>query len=346
MELRVALIGCGNVGRAFLRLWQDKRRELRQRYDVSLKLTGIATAHHGIAVSSKGIDTRTVLRRLDSDRSLASLHVEGPSLESTDVFVRRCPTDVFFEITPLNPESGAPAVAYIRTALKRGTHVITANKGPVALAHRELQKLAQTRGCAFRFEGTVMDGAPVLNLVERTLPASRVLSFTGILNSTTNLVLTEMERGSSFANALARARRLGVAEWDASQDIEGWDAAAKTAVLANVLMDARLTPASVPRRGIQSIRKENVQEARRHSRVIRLVARAKRDGRRVVARVRPERLALAHPLAQVTGTTNALVLETDTMKELMILERDPGVEQTAYALLSDLVTIVRDFGPK
>jgi homoserine dehydrogenase len=224
--------------------------------------------------------------------------------------------------------------------LKQGVHVVTANKGPVAHAYRKLQRLAEANECCFRFEGTVMDGAPVFNLVASALPGSRIQGFYGILNSTTNFVLTEMQRGRSFRNSLERARRLGITETDSAYDIDGWDAATKTAVLANVLLGGRLSPAKIERTGIASIRVEDLAQGCREGKAIRLIARAHRDGRTIKAHVGLEPLRQDEPLAQIRGTSNALVLQTDTMKELTIIENDPGVEQTAYALLSDLLSIL------
>lgn len=186
-----------------------------------------------------------------------------------------------------------------------------------------------------------MDGVPIFNLVESALPGSRVLSFYGILNSTSNYILTEMEKGRRFDTALKKAQALGIAEADPSYDIDGWDAAAKTAVLANVLMGGNIRPSQVERLGIGAVTADDLREARRKGNVIRLIARASREGRKLEARVAPEHLPHDHPMANVTGTSSALAIRTDTMKELILTEIDPGVEQTAYALLSDLLTIAK-----
>jgi homoserine dehydrogenase len=263
----------------------------------------------------------------------------GTPITNTLDFIRRRPATVLLEITPLDPFRGQPAIDHITSALEQGVHVVTANKGPVAIAYKKLQRLADANQCCFRFEGTVLDGAPVFNLVASALPGSRIQGFYGILNSTTNFVLTEMQRGRSFRNSLERARTLGITETDSAYDINGWDAATKTAVLANVFLDGRLKPDQIPRSGIASIRVEDLAQSCREGKAIRLIARAYREGRTIEARVGPEQLRLEDPLAQIRGTTNALVLQTDTMKELTIIENDPGVEQTAYALLSDLIAI-------
>jgi homoserine dehydrogenase len=317
-----------------------KRRELASRYQLAFRLTGIATGSHGHAINPAGIDPKRALRRIESGKSIARLHVGDPVLDTLD-FIRRRPAQILFEITPLDPIKGQPALDHIRTALEHKIHVITANKGPPALAYRELRELARKQQCHFRFEGTVMDGAPVFNLVEKTLPASRVLGFYGILNATSNFVLTEMEKGRSFRRALKRAQAMGIAEADPSYDIDGWDAAAKTAVLANVLLGVQIRPSRVDRKGIGAVAAEDLEKASRKGRVLRLIARVSRRGGRTVARVAPELIRQDHPLAQVRGTSSALVLETDTMKELIVTEMEGTVEQTAYALLSDVLTVAQ-----
>jgi len=338
MELTLGLIGFGNTGRAFVRLLLAKRRELLTRYGVSFRVTGITTKTHGSAIDPEGLDCKRALRRVEAGKSIADLHVGLPLADAID-FIRRRPARILFELTPLNPWNGLPALDHVRVALQKGLHVVTANKGPVAVAYRELRHLAREKKLAFRFEGTVLDGTPVFNLVEKTLLGTQILGFHGILNSTCNLVLSEMEKGKSRESALKKARAMGVAEADASHDIEGWDSVAKTAVLANVLLDADIQPADVTRMGIGAVGPEDLKRAREKGKVLRLIGRASRTGQSVKARVAPELLDRSDPLSTAVGTTNALAIETDTMKELVLMERDPGVEQTAYALLSDLLAI-------
>jgi homoserine dehydrogenase len=341
LRLSVALLGFGNVGRAFARLLLARGERLLVERKVSFTVTGIATASHGFAIDPQGIDLPRALRGHEAGRSMTKLH-RGLPVRDTFDFLRRRPGDVLVEITTLNPWTGLPAVDYIRAGLRRGMHVVTANKGPLAVGYRELTELARRQGCHFRFEGTVLDGVPVFNLVEKTLPGTRVLGFHGIVNSTCNLVLTEMQKGRSMKAALAKARRMGVTEADSSYDIEGWDAAAKTAVLVNVLMGGDIRASEVDRMGVSAVTQRTLGEAARKGKTLKLVARARRQGHRILARVAPELLSSSDPLSRVEGTSNALVLETDTLKRLTIIEDQPGVDQTAYALLSDLLTITSE----
>jgi homoserine dehydrogenase len=341
-EITLSIAGFGACGRAFVRILLAKRRELATKHDLSFRLTGIATGCHGFAIDHAGIDMRKALRAVEPGHCLDPLHV-GPQIRDTLELIRRRPSEVLFEMTPLEPLTGRPAIDHVRTALELGVHVITANKGPVAVAYRKLSRLANAKGCAFRFEGTVMDGTPVFNWVEKTLPGARVTGFHGILNSTSNYILTEMEKGRSFETALKRAQAMGIAEADAGYDIDGWDAAAKVAALANVLLGANTRPSQIKRQGIRAIRSEDLARARRKGKVLRLIARGSRKGRTITTRVAPERLSQDDPMAHVTGTSSVLAIQTDLMKELMVVEKDGGIEQTAYALYSDLLTVVESY---
>jgi homoserine dehydrogenase len=222
--LKLALIGFGNVGKALAQLFWERRQ------DYPFRITGIHTARHGTAIRAQGIGAAPEF---------------GPAAASVDSFLESAQADVAVELTTLAPASGEPAISHIRAAFARGMHVVTANKGPIAHAYAALRDEAQSRGLAFRFESTVMDGAPVFNMVRQNLPGVRVLGFTGVLNSTSKLVVEAMERGETLAEGLEQARRLGITEADGSYDIEGWDSAAKTAALANVLLDAKTTPQAV-----------------------------------------------------------------------------------------------------
>ena len=245
------------------------------------------------------------------------------------------------ETTVLDIDRGEPAVSHVRAALEGLAHVVTANKGPAAFAYHELDALAESVDRAFFFEGAVMDGVPVFNLVRETMPAVRVEGFRGVINTTCNFILSELERGKEFDQALAEMQRRGIAEADPSFDVDGWDAAAKTAALVNVLMGSVTTPHHVARTGIGDLTGADVREAISRNRRIRLVASASRHGGKVLARVEPEVLGLDDPLAGVSDLQNALYLQTDLLGEIGIVQRSGSLTQTAYALLSDLSRIAR-----
>ncbi len=321
--MKLALIGYGRVARELVRLIRAKRHEYR--FDV----TGIHTLRHGTVVDPAG---------LPADPPF------GPRMESVEAFLYAARADTAVELTTLEPASGEPAISHIRAAFHRPMHVVTANKGPIAHAYAALRDEAIRAGVGFRYEAAAMDGAPVFNLWEHTMPAVKVLGFTGALNSTSKIVIQTMERGGSFASGLARARAMGITEADGAYDIEGWDSAAKTAALANVLMDARTTPQQVSTRGIGRLTPGRVQEIARQGKTVRLISRARRSGSRISLRVRAEVLDRSDILAAAQGTSNLILFHTDLMGTFGTVSIDPGVEQTAYGVFSDLVALTR-FAP-
>jgi homoserine dehydrogenase len=337
--LRLALVGFGSVGRCVAeRLRGPFARALREA-GVEVRVTGIATARHGLAIDPRGIDLRRALVLVATGRSLEALH-RGRPLRDVHAFIARVPAHVLVETTTLDAKRGQPALAHVRQALRRGLHVVTANKGPVAFARGPLAALARRKRRLFLHEGTVMDGTPVFNLAARCLPGCRILGFRGTLNSTTNLVLSRMEEGLTASAALKEAQALGIAEADARDDLEGWDAAVKGCALANALMGGDVRPSQVRRRGIGAVTPLDVRRAGRAGARLRLVVRGVRVGRRVRVTAAPERVPLGDPLS-CRGPDAALVLRTDLMGEIGVFEHGATIDQTAYAILSDLITIAR-----
>jgi homoserine dehydrogenase len=248
---------------------------------------------------------------------------------------------VVIEITTLNPRTGEPAISHIRAAIERHLHIITANKGPIAHAYAVLNAEAKLAQVEFRFESTVMDGAPVFNTVRNNLPGVTILGFTGALNSTSKIVVAAMERGLSMEDGIREAAALGITEADASYDIEGWDSAAKTAALANVLMDARVTPEQVERRGLADFTTDEAISLAREGQTMILVSKGERAGDTVRLQVKPEVIAQTDMLASARGTSNLLLFHTDLMGTVGTVSINPGVEQTAYGLFIDLVDVAR-----
>ncbi len=344
MRIDLVLVGFGNVGRRFVRLLLERSEPLAREHDLSWRVTGIATRRHGVAFDPSGLSVQQALAIVERGGPLATLNV-GRAADTVEDLLHRCAAAaaplVLVETTTLDIARGQPAIDHVRAAFAARAHVMTANKGPVAFAYRDLAAEARRAGVAFLFEGAVMDGIPIFNLVRETLPAVRIVGFRGIVNSTTNYVLTEMEAGRAARDAVGDMQAAGIAEADPSHDLDGWDAAAKTAALINVLMDGDATPQSIDRTGIASLARDEVHAAAgRHER-IRLVASAERRGGTIVGRVAPVSLPETDPLAQLRGTANGLILKTDLLGEIGVMELDSGLTQTAYALLSDLVTVRR-----
>jgi homoserine dehydrogenase len=247
--------------------------------------------------------------------------------------------DILFEATSLNVKNGEPAADHIRAALDHGAHAITANKGPIVHAYRELRDLAAAKNKRFLFESTVMDGVPIFSLFDQ-LPAIHLQGFHGILNSTTNVILSEMENGLTFDESLKKARSLGIAETDATHDIDGWDAAVKTATLITVLMDVPVRLEDIYREGIRDLAAEAVRGAKKEGRPYKLVCRAKKTRDKVTATVRPEQLPQTDPMAQIAGTSSYIYFETDIFPGLALTEENPGLYATAYGMLADFVRAV------
>jgi homoserine dehydrogenase len=322
MRADLALIGFGNVGRRFAQLLDEQSATLARDYRLSCRIVATATRRHGCEAGGKPC----------ADAFAAIAH-----LAASDA-----PLRVVIETTTLDITRGEPAIAHVRAAIAAGCHVVTANKGPAAFAYGELRDAAAAAGVAFLFEGAVMDGVPVFNMVREAMPCVRINGFEGVVNTTTNHILTEMERGARFGDALGKMQADGIAEADASLDVDGWDAAAKTAALANVLMDARITPHDVARTGIDEASGERARRARQNGRRLKLVASARRasDGS-LDARVEPRELPEDHLLGGLDGNANALILETDLLDRIAICQLSGSLTQTAYALLTDLISISR-----
>src|ERR1700722_8798697 len=342
----LCFLGFGNVNRTLVRLLHDRAQELRDRHGISYRITGIASRRLGWIADPQGLDPNCFLAEVCVEQ--APLPADGPEANPQPANVHDWLTaaraDVLFEATSLNVETGQPAVDHIRAALAHGAHAITANKGPIVHAYRELRDLARALGKRFLFESTVMDGVPIFSLFDQ-LPEIRLPGFHGILNSTTNVILSEMEPGLTLDAALKKAQDLGIAETDATHDIDGWDAAVKTAALITVLMGLPIRLEEIEREGIRDLTPEGVRNARRDGWPYKLVCRAKREGEgaqaKVKASVKPEKVLSSTPMAKIAGTSSYIYFETDIFPGLAVTEENPGLYATAYGLLADFVRAVQ-----
>ncbi|HJR08305.1 MAG TPA: hypothetical protein VJ842_13680 [Pyrinomonadaceae bacterium] len=330
----LCFLGFGNVGRALVRLLEEKSEEMRERYGIQWRITGVATRRMGWHASEEGLEVESLLAGETS-----ALGAMQPANVREWLAAARC--DVLFETTSLEPLTGQPAVEHIRAALESGAHVVTANKGTIVYAYRELSALAHERGKRFMFEATVAD-MPVFSLFRECLPTAKLLGFRGLFNSTTSVILEEIERGRTFEEGVARAQALGVTETDPSYDVDGWDAAVKICALAAVLMNAPLRLEEVEREGIRGLDADDVRAARAAGRPYKLVSRARleADGR-VAARVRAEQIAADDPLAAANGTSLIIHFELDILPGLIMTAHEPDLRSTAYGLLADFINAVR-----
>lgn len=326
MRADLALIGLGNVARRFVELIDERAQRLLDDYSLTCRIAGTSTRTRGAEyLGEPCADSFALIRRL----------------ASSDADLK-----IVVETTTLDVKNGEPAISHVRAGIAAGCHVVSANKGPVAFAYAQLRDEAKAAGVRFLFEGAVMDGIPIFNFVRETLPAVSIVGFEGVVNTTTNHIITALEEGESFENALARMQAEGIAEADPSLDVDGWDAAAKTAALANVLMDARITPHDVRRRGLDASTAQAATAALARDRRLKLVASASRDSAgRLSCVVEPRELPRDHLLATLGGSANALIFETDILDRIAVCQMSGSLTQTAYGLLSDIVTIARDAAP-
>lgn len=329
---RLCFLGFGNVGRALARLLVAKSTELRDAYGIEWEIAGVATRRMGWRASEQAIDLATLLAGND----------QTPTQNGISDWLNQAKPDVVFETTSLNPETGQPAIDYLRASLQAGAHTITANKAPIVYAYDELNDIAIANGKRFLFESTVLDSAPVFSLFRETLPAVKIRGFSGVFNSTTNIILETMEAGRSFAEGVKTAQDLGVAETDPSHDVDGWDAVMKVCAISRVILKTPLAPGAVRREGIRNLHPATLQAARAEGRPYKLLTRAQvNDDGSVTATVRPEQIANHDPLGNVRGTSLAIHFELDTIPGLTIVSHRPNLQSTAYGLLADFVNSVK-----
>lgn len=314
-----------------MRLLISKESELRRKYDIRWRLTGVATRRFGWIADPDGLNPIGALSGRFGNTAPA---------HNVREWLERAKADVLFEASSLNPHTGQPAIDHLAAALEHGAHAITANKGPLVHAFRELTALAKEKGRQFLYESTVMDGIPIFSLFPLGLPAADIRGFSGVLNSTTNVVLTEVEKGRSFDEAIKRAQALGIAETDPSQDLDGWDSAIKVAALAIVLLGVPVKMEQVLRTGIRELSEEKIRSVRSAGMRYKLVCRAERRGDGADCRVGPELLLMTDPMAGLEGTSSAIRFDMDVFG-LSLVEHNPGVEATGYGLLADFVRAVQ-----
>ena len=338
---KLALLGFGNVGQALVELLLEKELTLKDELGIIFRVVGIASGSHGAAINPQGLSLPELLQAYRQGVSLDEFS-EQP-ISGSQEFIHSCGANLLFETTPVNYQTGQPALDFLRQALEGGMHVITANKGPVVHGYRELTNLAKRRGLSFLFESSVMDGAPVFSIARCGMPGAKVTALSGLLNSTTNLILTRMENGESQEEAIAYAQSIGIAETDPSGDIDGWDAAVKVAALVTVLMDIPYTPDQVDRTGIRALTPDLIQEAKENGQRWKLVCTARREDRApqgIIASVQPEKISPESHFFNVSGTSAILEIESDVLGKLSLIEEDPSLRTTAYGLLADFLNAV------
>lgn len=338
MKFKLAFIGFGVVGQGLAEILHQKEEKLKERYDFEFEVLAISDVQLGSIYNEEGLELGKVLDMVEDGKDISD-YPEGTTGYDSIETITETEADTIIEVTFTDMETGGPALEHVRRALEEEKHVVSTNKGPVAQEVNDLLDLADEKDVHYKFEGTVLSGTPAINIAMKNLAGCEINEIKGIVNGTTNYILSKMEEGMGYQEALDKAQELGYAEADPTGDVEGVDAQGKTLILSNTVMNADIDLKDVDRKGITDITKEDIEEAKQEDKRWKLIAHTKRTDEGVEAKVSPEEIPLDHPLAGVMGPTNALTFSTDHLGEVTIVGPGAGKEETGYALLVDLLSI-------
>lgn len=339
-EVRLGLIGFGNVGQGLAQIILESHNEYMEKFGLDLKITAISDARFGSLYNADGLDIGELLENVSHKGSLKHLPSVKKGWDALTL-IRECNADVIVEMSYTDLKTGQPATDHIIESLTQKKHVVTTNKGPVALHYSRLDALALANNVQIGVEGTVMSGTPTLRLAREILAAGKIRKVMGIFNGTTNYILTQMESGMSYADALAEAQKLGYAEADPTGDVEGFDAAGKVVILARLVMNEQISMEDVDRTGISKLTLEDVNAAKAAGERWKLIGSLECMDGKLIASVKPQRLPLTHPLAGVNGATNAVHFVTDYVGEVTLIGPGAGRLPTGYAVIEDILAIYR-----
>lgn len=339
--MKIILIGFGVVGQGLAKLLHEKQAALATDYGFRAQIVGVATGSRGTLYQPEGLDIPQLLGAIQQgslDHYPDRAGLQRDFVDALDL-LRRGSADVMVEVSPTNIQTAMPATAHIQTAIDTHKHVVTANKAPIALSLQDLQQRARTARCQLRYEATLMAGTPVINTALQALAGCRILAVEGIVNGTCNYMLSQMETGLSYSDALQQAQTLGYAETDPTADVAGYDAAAKVLIMLQAFFGKQTTLDQIAIEGIQQITSEQIAAAQAQGKRYKLLARASHEGGSVQLRT----LAQHDPLAQVDGAQNAITFHTDVLGAVTIIGAGAGQRETAFGLLNDLLAIHRGF---
>ncbi len=342
MKYNVAFIGFGVVGQGLAALLKDKKEFLKKKFGLEYTVTAVSDPVKGCVYQEQGLDLGALLALVESDGNLDKYEKGIKGWDSVKT-ITDTNANLIIEVSPTNIENGEPGITHIRKALSLKKHVITTNKGPIALFYRELAALARNNDVGLKFEGTVLSGTPAINLSLDALAGADVQEVKGIMNGTTNYMLTKMAEGQPYEAVLKEAQRLGYAETKPDADVKGWDAQAKALILANVLMDGDLKPSDVQTEGIINISVDDIQKANKEGKRYRLIGKAWKEGGKVKAKVSPELVGADDFLYHVTGVTNALTFSTDVLGKVTVVGPGAGKKETGFSLLVDFIDLHKTY---
>jgi homoserine dehydrogenase len=337
MITKIALLGFGTVGKGLCEILKEKEVFLKKKYGFEYKVVAVADRTYGNVYNPDGLNIDTMIMEAMNGAMFTKDVVELDNLN----LIKECNADIICELTYTNLKDGGAAIEHCKAALSTGKHIVTSNKGPVALYYPELKKLADENEVKFMIEGTVVAGTPVINLANGPLAGCEVTKIRGILNGTTNFILSEMEKGKRYVEVLELAQKLGYAEADPSGDVDGLDARGKVTILANIVMDAGIKITDVSCKGISKITLEDVQNAQKQNARYKLIGTVEKKNGKVVGSVAPEMVDINHPLGAINGVTNALTFTTDLLGDITIIGPGAGKKETGFSILTDILAIHR-----
>ena len=334
------MVGWGVVGQSFAQIIISRKRELARKYGFRPRIVAIVDKK-GAAINPKGLDLEEMLALKKEKGTVSASSQHGrPGMSALET-IESVEAEAMVEVTPTNIETAEPGLSYIKTAFRTGKHVVTTNKGPLALALPALTELADYNNVCLRFSGTVGAGTPILEFAKNCLQGDRIVSIRGILNGTTNYILSQMdEKHITFDEALKEAQKLGYAEADPTMDVDGYDAAAKLVIMANWIMDKKVTIRDVKIRGIRDVSAQNIEDAAKKGSTIKLIGSIEEN-----LKVEPIQISKHDPLA-VDGALNAVTFVSESAGEQTIIGLGAGGTETASAVLRDLLDIKQNIANK
>ena len=331
MKVKIAILGFGTVGQGITEILQNKKKYLKEKYDYEYDIVAVGDFAYGNVYNPNGLDADLMLNEAKAKKKFSKDNVSWDNIQ----LIKQCNANVLCELTYTDLKTGEPAISHCKAAFETGKSVVTSNKGPAALKYAELKTLADKHNVKFMIEGTAVAGTPVINLVEGPLAGCNITKIRGIMNGTTNYMLSEMEKGMDYNSVLKVAQELGYAEADPTGDVEGYDARGKVTILANVVMGAPLKIEDVACKGITKITPADIDDAKKKNSRWKLIGCVERVNGTVIGSVKPEMIELSHPLAGVMGAKNALTFSTDLLGDITIVGPGAGRQETGFAILTD-----------
>lgn len=335
--IRIILVGFGNIGRALARMILEKRNYLQKKFSMDVIVTGISDINYSIVdKSGKGLDLEDILSLKKPELLSRSNNL------SYEELLQKIPSDIIVEMTPSTLD-GQPAISFIQKAFQSKKHVVTSNKSPLVFHYHDLIEWARSNNCEFRFKATVGGVIPIFAILHEGLAASEIVKIEGILNGTTNYILTRMSEGTPYAQAIESAKKAGFCETNPSDDLSGLDAARKLVIIANVLMDYNLPLSAVKTRGIEDITQAKILESHLQNQVIKHIASLELTDNGILASVEPKSINISNPLAHVNGIMNAINLTTKEAGEVTLSGVGAGPREVSAVILSDIIAIGMKF---